>query len=152
MGSGRQPARRKTAERREQELFFTSVQKSKFRPGKPTGSPEIVFVEWSQSESEQLMASGTLGKIHLQLRHLRQLRQQRTQREPDWLLRTRPSPPPSPPAVPGSSSACVAEAMCKRRRPIPAWPSCKQLADGEEIRPILRVGVYEKRRHGHQGK
>lgn len=50
--------------------FFASVQKSKSRPGKSTGAPEVVFVEWTQTESEQLMASGTLGKIHLQLRRL----------------------------------------------------------------------------------
>ena len=50
--------------------FFASVQKSKSRPGKSIGAPEVVYVEWSQMESEQLMASGTLGKIHLQLRRL----------------------------------------------------------------------------------
>lgn len=50
--------------------FFSSVQKPKSRPGKSTGAPEIVFVEWTETESEQLMASGTLGKIHLQLRRL----------------------------------------------------------------------------------
>lgn len=50
--------------------FFASVQKPKSRPGKSTGAPEIVFVEWTETESEQLMASGTLGKIHLQLRRL----------------------------------------------------------------------------------
>lgn len=49
--------------------FFASV-RSKARPGKAPNVPEIVFVEWSEVESEQLMASGTLGKIHLQLRRL----------------------------------------------------------------------------------
>lgn len=49
--------------------FFASV-RSKSRPGKAPNIPELVFVEWSEVESEQLMASGTLGKIHLQLRRL----------------------------------------------------------------------------------
>lgn len=50
--------------------FFASVQKPKSRPGKSLGVPEIVFVEWTQTENEQIMASGTLGKIHLQMRRL----------------------------------------------------------------------------------
>lgn len=50
--------------------FFASVQKPKSRPGKSLGVPEIVFVEWTQTENEQMMASGTLGKIHLQMRRL----------------------------------------------------------------------------------
>ena len=64
--------------------------------------------------------------------------------------------PSSPSTVPGSSSAlpatCLAKATCKRRRPMPAWPSFKQLADGEEIRPTLRVDVDGKRKHGRRRK
>ena len=41
----------------ENKSFFASVQKSKSRPGKPTRTHEVVFVEWTQTESEQLMAS-----------------------------------------------------------------------------------------------
>ena len=39
------------------------------KPGNPT-APALVFVESTQIENEQLMTSGTLGKIHLQLRRL----------------------------------------------------------------------------------
>lgn len=35
-----------------------------------TAAPALVFVESTQIENEQLMTSGTLGKIHLQLRRL----------------------------------------------------------------------------------
>ena len=31
--------------------FFTIVQKSKSRPGKPIGAPEVVFVEWTQTRA-----------------------------------------------------------------------------------------------------
>ena len=41
----------------ENKSFFASVQKPKSRPGKPTRTHEVVFVEWTQTESEQLMAS-----------------------------------------------------------------------------------------------
>ena len=50
--------------------FGAYVTKTKSRPGNATGSPGLVFVEWSRIEDEQLMVSGTLGKIHLQLRRL----------------------------------------------------------------------------------
>lgn len=39
------------------------------KPGNTT-APALVFVESTQIENEQLMTSGTLGKIHLQLRRL----------------------------------------------------------------------------------
>ena len=64
--------------------FFASVQKSKSRPGKPTGAPEVVFVEWTQTDSEQLMTSVPLprAKIHLQLRRLNNERNNPSQTGP----------------------------------------------------------------------
>ena len=81
--------------------FFTIVQKSKSRPGKPTGSPEVVFVEWTQTESEQLMASGTLGKIHLQLRRLNNERNNPSQTGPGL-------------AAPDNATATVIPSGCSR--------------------------------------
>ena len=83
MGSGRQPARRKR-QSDGNKSFFTIVQKSKSRPGKPTGAPEVVFVEWTQTDSEQLMTSVPLlrAKIHLQLRRLNKERNNPSQTGP----------------------------------------------------------------------
>ena len=49
---------------------FGAGSKAKSRTGHSSGASENVFVEWTQTDSEQLMVSGTLGKIHLQLRRL----------------------------------------------------------------------------------
>merc|ERR1711911_193209 len=47
----------------------TKKVKSKTRQGNSIAT-EVVFVESSSIDNEQLMISGTLGKIHLQLRRL----------------------------------------------------------------------------------
>ena len=144
MGSGRQPARRKTAKRRKQELLYhrPEIQKS---AGQTDRSSRSRLCRVDANTSKQLMASGTLGKIHLQLRHLRQLRQQRTQRKPDWLLRTTPSPPSSPPAVPGPFSVCPATWQKQRAKGAGQFQRGRH-ANGEEIRSTSSVGVDEKRR------
>ena len=51
------------------ETHLTKKSKSKTRQGNSIAT-EVVFVESSVIDNEQLMVSGTLGKIHLQLRRL----------------------------------------------------------------------------------